>query len=223
MANLFTRKMSLGEIVILIFAVLLFLIFIVYSLGGANGDSYQRAMDMSNMRQLMIGIHAYGIDNLDYGPGLDDKGKILGRSVEGRYRLIVGDGYTTSEVLISPYEDEKTIWTTGVFSSNNYSYAMLQLPDEGVRLSAWRLDAEPEAVWLSGRNAGTDAASGVMSIRTDDPGEWRGPVAWADGHVTTEDDQYVDTKFQSDGTVISDDNLFEAVGDDDAYMIYTGE
>ena len=144
--------------------------------------------------------------------------------VENRYSLIM-EYIGTSDCLISRYEyDEKMPWSSGPVTSDHYSYAMLQLPESGGRLSLWSDQAGKDVVWISGRNTGSNANSQVDSLQTDDPGSWHGPVGWGDGHVTQEEDQYVDTRYTvgSNTPLYKDDNLFKAVSEDDAYMIYTG-
>lgn len=219
------RGLTLVEFIVVV-VVIAIVLFVLLDLTPHrhHRQSALRAVDMSNLRQVAIELVAYGADNGGYPPGLNPLGEIDDASVENRYRLMIESDYLHADSLISRYEDDmKIMWTTGALTNDHYSYAMLQLAEGGMRLTSWHEDAGAEAAWASGRNTGTDAAAGINSLQADEQGTWRGPVAWADGHVTREDDQFVDTRYQSDGPVNMDDNLFEAAGDDDAYMIYEGD
>ena len=224
MANLFTRKLSIIELIVVFVVLALLLVWIsVITSRHPSRATARRVQDLSHLRQISTGVVSYAVDNEDYGPGLDSDGAILNATVRHRYQLMVDPDYLRPDVFVSVYDDEKTIWTTGALSSDHYSYAMLQLTDSRTRLSAWRLDAGPEAVLLSGRNSGADAGTGVESIQSEILGEWRGPVAWGDTHVTAELTHLIDTRYSPKGSVNIDDNLFEAEGMDDSYMIYEGD
>jgi len=173
----------------------------------------------------------YAAGNKDYYPGLNSKGEVLDISVEHRYWELLDNNAFTGEYIISPAET-KNIWTTGQITSDNYSYSMLELdgdigkkPDAG-RGEEWRLGINTQAVIMSDRNSGTDAHSGVQSIypgSSSSLGSWFGAIGRNDGSVAYESTHLVDTQYGKTGPVHIDDNLFEAAGADDAYMIYTGE
>ncbi len=223
MSNSAVRQFTVIEIIGAVIVVLVFGLLLLSAISHGHGGDSRPLRDLVNVKQINIGIFAYATDNNGYRPGIDSDGNLIDPDVENRYSLIVD--YIGSDYLISPYESKKkNLWTSGPVTRDHYSYAMLQLPESGGRLSQWNDQADAIAAWVSGRNTGTDADTQINSLQTNKPGEWHGPVGWADGHVTQEEDQYVDTRYTvgSNTPLNKDDNLFEAVSEDDAYMIYTG-
>lgn len=223
MADHNSRMPTIKEVIVLLVVVIIAVLILLPGLTATRGDPGW-VRDMSDMRQIGVAIYSYAADHKTYGPGLDSEGRVRDGSVENRYRALLEPGYLPySDILISFYDD-KTAWTNGPVHTGQYSYAMLQLPEQGGRLDQWKmLSAAAEAAWLSSRNTSTDAARGVKCLETDTPGDWRGVVVWVDGHATRETTHYLDTRYVPTGPENEADNLFEAAGDDDAYMVYTGE
>lgn len=182
----------------------------------------------TQVRGMTQSLMTYGGSNKGYYPGLNSKGEVIDVSVEHRFWVLLDGNYFSGDYAISPSE-AKMAWTTGTVSSANYSFAMLKLDgDVGKKLTAgrgdeWRATGNPEAVVLSDRNAGSDAHSHVQSIHTTSPGTWHGSVARNNGSASFENTHLQDTRYGKAGPLNIDDNLFEAAGADDAYMIYTGD
>lgn len=194
--------------------------------------------NMNSMRVINQGLFTFADSNNGYFPGLDNRGHIVDVTVENRFWLLLDNNTFTSDHIINRYETEvdwnpgpiKAVWTTGPVTSENYSYAMLKIDGQPGQKSTtgrgqeWRSSQEvnPEAVLLSDRNIGTNTRHGVMSPSSATSKGWDGAVAWGDGSATIERSYRLTTRYGANGQVNYEDNLFEAAGTDDAYMIYTG-
>src|SRR5690606_18902402 len=88
---------------------------------------------------------------------------------ETRYRIMLDGNYFTGEYMISPSET-KTEWTTGVVTTLNFSYAMLQISDgtgsvennllapdaNAGRRAEWSETLNTEAAIMGDRNTGAN-------------------------------------------------------------------
>jgi hypothetical protein len=92
---------------------------------------------------------------------------------------------------------------------------MLQIPEDGQRRAEWHATTNPDAPVLSDRNIGTDGE--YQTIHGGGLG-----VAWNDNHVTFEKQPQLKQTVYGDVTN-TDDNIFVASGNDDAYMIHSGQ
>ncbi len=205
-----------------------------------NRGSWQMK-STTQVRGIVQGMVTYASSRKGRMPGVNSKGYIIedtvkwtglsghGATVEGRFWMMLDANYFTGTYTASPAEN-KTFWRgTGPVSSDNYSYAMLELDGvAGEKLGAgrgdgWKQSLIPQAVVLSDRNTGSDASANIQSIHTSSPGSWRGAVGRGDGSAAFENSHLQDTQYGKTGTLHIDDNLFEADGGDDAYMIYEGD
>ena len=155
--------------------------------------------------------------NGGYYPGLDNTGQVTDATVEGRFLVLLQNGYLSGEYIISPSET-KTAWVSGGLDTSMYSYSMLQIADAAGRQAEWTETNNPDAVVLADR--AIVRPDGIGSIHTEDA-RWRGNVGWNDNHVSFEPDHLVATDY--DGQITANDNLFEPAGGTDAYLIYSGE
>jgi hypothetical protein len=196
--------------------------------GRGHGPGARIMKNATQIRGITQGLVTYGGGNKEYYPGLNSKGEVIDVSVEHRFWVLLDNNSFTGDYIISPFET-KTAWTTGQVSSANYSYAMLQVDGEaGKKLEPgrgdeWRQTINTQAVVLSDRNTGTDAGANIQSVQSPTPGSWIGAVGRNDGSASFESTHLLDTQYGKAGPVNIDDNLFEADGADDAYMIYTGD
>lgn len=186
---------------------------------------------MQNSTQLR-GIHQslviYGNSNKNYFPGLNELGEDDRISVEERFQILMEDGYISPFYAISPLETEMIQeWEEPydpyehklTVTKDSYSYAMLQIPEEGGRRDEWKQTLNSQAIVLSDRNTGTRAKPSSIHVQAGDP--WQGSVLWNDNHVGFEDTDVYETKY-GDGELNEADRLFEAAGTDDALQIHTG-
>lgn len=216
------------ETIVIVAIVLIAAILIMPLLGEIYGPrrNSRIASNTTLVRGITQSVVVYGGGNKEFYPGLDSKGEVVDATVEHRFWLLLNGNYFSGEYLISPAET-KTVWTTGSLDSSQYSYAMLQLnlsegqPKTG-RISEWRQMINSEAIILSDRNTGSDADANVQSIHSVSPGFWHGAVGRNDGSAYFENTHVLDTRYGPKGLINIDDNIFEAIGDDDAYMIHTG-
>jgi hypothetical protein len=124
------------------------------------------------------------------------------------------------EYLISPFDEDKTPWAGGQLTQNNYSFALLNLPESGGRRDEWRKTDNPEAAIASDRAVASD--DGLVSVYPREKGRtsWHGAIVWNDYHVTATRNPVIDTR---DGKISNtNDNLFIATSNNDAAMAYGG-
>ena len=179
----------------------------------------------------LVSIHAalvqYAQTNGGFYPGVDSDGRLADVGVEHRFWELMNNNYIDAEYVMSVTETMLK-WTTGPVTSANYSYAMLELGGDAVsidlagRRAEWNNTFNDEAVVVSDRNTGTDTQANVTSVHVGADEGWLGYVAWNDGRASIQHSHIVRTRYGPTGKSNVDDNLFEAAGDDDAYMIYTG-
>ncbi|MEO0477401.1 MAG: hypothetical protein AAF085_15760 [Planctomycetota bacterium] len=189
---------------------------------------------MQNSTQLR-GIHqgmvTYSQSNQAYFPGLNALGENERIRVEERFQILMEEDYITPDYAISPSETEMiTEWDgwadadSEPVTKSNYSYAMLQVPEQGRRRAEWSQSLNSQAIVLSDRNTGNNVKP--SSIHSETPGSWTGSVLWNDNHVGFEQSDAVETCFgekdEAQSNLIKTDRLFEATGNDDAWLIYTG-
>lgn len=221
------RGFTLLELaVVIVFAVVL-LVILLPIFFGFNPPTSRPAPQIQSSTQLR-GIHQGlviyaqsnkgGPNNPGYYPGLDAQGNPTAITVEERFKILLDANMFTPEYLINPSDTAKTAWQSGPFASGNYSYAALQVPAQGGRHEEWAETISTQAIILSDRNTGTTQQPESVWTSTGEP--WKGTVTRNDGSTYFESTDTFDTKYGSVET--KDDRLFEKVGDDDAYLIDTG-
>ena len=168
------------------------------------------------LRGIHQGLVMYAQGNNDYYPGLNAQGEPIAIRVEQRLKLLLDGDYFSPEYLVSPVERGREPWRSGPFTAEHNSYAMLQVPESGGRHAEWRDTMNTRAAILADRNTGT----------VDDPSSihyrhaWRGHILWNDNHVGFEMSPLQETEYG--GVRNEQDHIFRAEGDDDAYMIHSG-
>lgn len=201
--------------------------------------SHWQDYEQYQIRGIHQGIVTYANSNKNWFVGLDTLGNHLGShdaptgfvpnrykqfgiDIEDRYAILLAGEFFTPGYIVSPYETDPSIseWPeVGPVTDRHYSYAMLQVPEAGPRHDQWRQTLSAGSIVLSDRNTGT--ATQTDSIRYGTPNmTWRGVVLWNDHHTSFETDDVMETHYGS--KPIPNDHLFTASGDDDAYLIHTG-
>ncbi len=193
-------------------------------------------------QEYFAGLDSAGAELVDGGadiPWVD--GATLGElSVEARLALLMGNDFYSADFLISPSErapiasydvteDEAT--PTVAFSDDNYSYAMLQVDTTISRNAEWRNTINSQAPILSDRVIAQTGATFVPGTEADysslhSENNWRGNVAYNDGHVEFETTPLLTLTKMGDVETESDD-LFEdasntAATGEDAVLITNG-
>ncbi|MEX2546131.1 MAG: hypothetical protein WD316_13470 [Phycisphaeraceae bacterium] len=212
------RGMTLTEIVATVAVAMLVLggLVVIFLSALINGGGSRRMQNNTQLRSVHQGLVMYGGGNGAYYPGLDAEGEPVAIDVEDRLKLLLDGDYFSPDYLVNPQDAARTPWESGPFTSDHYSYAVLQVPEAGGRHDEWRETLNTNAIVLSDRNTGTaDAPASVH-----DSEQWRGGVVWNDNHVGFETTHRLDTAYG--GFEHTDDHIFKADGDDDAYLIHSG-
>ena len=183
---------------------------------------------------------AAGDEDLPYYDGVANPA----RNVEARLALMLGNDYYTTDFLISPSEkatgigeygdpDDKTLTD---FDDGNYSYSLLQIDDPAAanpedRLTEWRNTINSQApiasdrvIERTGQVFATGTTTTYASLHSD--ANWKGNVAYNDGHVEFEGNVELNTTKYGDN-ITDDDDLFEdasgaSAAGEDALMIANG-
>ena len=184
---------------------------------GAARNTALRMKSNARVRGICAGLIQYSQGNQDQYPGL---GRVDDLTVEGRYQILLDSQFIAPEYLISPVEAHlKQPAYGGTLTTKNYSFALPQIPESGGRRNQWAATLNFEAPIVSDRNTGTGPGSAARSIHSDT--EWRGSVAYNDNHTNFETNHVLSyTRFGDVKT--TNDDLFAPAGNDDAYMIYSG-
>ena len=212
------RAFTMTELVAVLVVVALLLVVLVAFvvlpiISGQSRGPHPRINALRGIHQAMV---MYGQGNNEYYPGLNSQGERVAIDVEQRLKLLMQDDFFSPDYLVSPAERQMEAWEAGPFTSEHYSYAMLQVPASGGRHAEWRETMNTRAAVIADRNTGT--ADDPSSIHHRD--SWRGYVLWNDNHVGFETTHVHDTNYG--GVDNTADHLFRAAGDDDAYMIHSG-
>jgi len=228
-----SRGFSLVELlVILILAAVLLGLFWLQGFGrrshhGGTWPHHGRPFDNhARLRGIHQNLIVYAHGNNGYYPGFDSSGQEVDLTVEARFQVLLDNQFLTAEYVISPQE-MLTPWTPGTaLTSDNYSYAMLQVAGSAARGEEWRDTINSHAPILTDRNIGPDAHANAQSIWAPAPGQWLGCVAWNDNHVTFEATHIMSETQYGSSPQWRNDNLFlngdAGPAGDDAYMIHSG-
>lgn len=181
------------------------------------------------LRGIHQGLVVYAYTNKDWYPGLDslglynlpdELGTQNGIDVADRNAMLLDGGFVSPEYLIASSETDESIvpWPgEGRVTAAHSSFAMLQVPESGGRHDEWQQTLNSQAIVLSDRNTGTQDQT--ASIHADE--EWFGQVLWNDNHVAYEHEPALETQY-GEGELNEQDDLFSALGRDDALLIHSG-
>ncbi len=226
------NSFNVVHLAVALLCVLLIIAILLPMFGGTRRPA-RRMQNSTQLRGIHQGLVTYSNSNKNYFPGLNEQGEDDRISVKERFQILMQEDYITPDYAISPSETEvMTEWEEPFDSQiedrpvtkQNYSYAMLQIPESGRRRAEWSQTLNSHSILLSDRNTGTTAKP--SSIHSDEHGRWIGSVLWNDNHVAFESSDTFETYYgeidEEQSGLISVDRLFEASGNDDAWMIHTG-
>jgi len=189
---------------------------------GAARRTARKMQGTTQIRGITQAMATSASGNGNYYPGLDSRGNPIDLTVEGRFYMLLDQNAFTGAYIISPSET-KTQWTTGQLTSDNYSYALLDISENNDRRKEWRANINAFAIPISDRNTGaSNNNADVESIFTNTPGQWEGSVAWNDGSAGIEYTHELETQYGNSSGYQSD-NIFEQSAGDDAAMIHSGD
>jgi len=204
---------------------LVILLAVLPSLNRRHTGGHPRINNTTQLRGIHQSMVMYaqsnklpGPNNLGYFPGLNPDGTHGQITVEQRFKLLLDANAFMPEYIISPAESNKTDWQSGPLTTANYSYAMLQIPTQGGRHDEWADTINSQAIVLSDRNTGTTQQPASMWSAPGGP--WKGAVVHNDNSTGFYSTDTFATWYA--GIAHANDKLFEAAGDDDAYLIHSG-
>ncbi len=217
-------------VVIAIIAVLIGLIFPAIGAIKRNAKQTENNVAVRGIIQSMI---TYSESRRSFFPGFDgfqfddNTAKVSGRSAygqnpEARYFVMLDQNYTTADAIISPAE-EKDQWVRDEVSTDNYSFAMLDLASNPVSVTAldsanayrreeWRNQQNPLAPLVTDRLAvrGTilptaGAPTTYLSIHDgSEEGKWIGSIGYGDLSVDFEKTTEIETRFADQRNEVDD-------------------
>jgi type II secretory pathway pseudopilin PulG len=204
-------------------SIIALLIGILLPVLGAARRNARGTQNSVQVRPIHQGLILYSQGNGGWFPGLDALGKPVNLDAPSRMALLIEGNYFTAGYLINPAETNNSIqrWDgKSPITANHWSYAALQAPAEGGRSKEWRNTSNPRALVLGDRAIGATDDANITSIWTIKPGDWRGSVVFNDNSTQFLSTHRVDVDY--DGTATKDDNIFEKLGNDDAYVVHEG-
>lgn len=201
----------------------------------------------TQLRGIHQGLILYSQGNSGYYAGLDKSGLLapaIAPSPQTPYvaaqklgplamATLLNGNYFVPAYMVNPQETNpniKTLDSTGIVTSANYSYAISKAGDPDAdkgRVAEWRDNTNTQAAVLSDRVLKSGAEPGAQeavpaaqqrSTWTQTDGDWRGSVVFGDNSTsflttsTLPKSKYADTLHEQD-------NLFEDAGADDAFQV----
>jgi len=233
-----SKGFTLIELLVVISIIALLIGILLPALGAARRAARQMK-STTQVRGIVQGLFTYAGGNKERMPGTTSKGFIIedtnedfagnemdwhGATVEGRFYLMLDENAFVGEYAISPSET-KTAWTTKEISTDNYSFALLNIHDTSTvsndttranqsgRSREWKQSVNTQAVLIADRARISGGSIGgnyeeIYSIHTtEDDEKWAGSVGRGDGSASFENEDAQDTKYGS-GPTIEDDRMF---------------
>ncbi|MEM6552861.1 MAG: hypothetical protein AAF750_12145 [Planctomycetota bacterium] len=188
----------------------------------------RRYFNTKNLNAIHNGFNQHALNNKGYYPGLDASGTVVHSTLSEQFAVTLNAGLFEPDTLISPVDThhEEAVRTGEGYevTSENHSYAGLSLTEPGGRRDAWSSTGSAEEIVLADRNTGFDSYYAESVWVGEGQGYWRGSVVRNDGSVEFETTHILSTSYakreSKQSWVWENDNLFEAVGPHDAWLVH---
>jgi type II secretory pathway pseudopilin PulG len=167
-----------------------------------------------NSLQVSSIVKALSIYASEHGhgfSGVDADGDVTDADPAARLFALVSSSSDPLDpkLLVNRVDSVTTVWDgVSPFTSANYSYALLDISEPGLRRKRWINEMNASTPLVSDRNTATD---GKSTASVWNPTSWEGSIGWGDGHVRYERSPVQDTSMGLG------DHLF-AGGPDDAWL-----
>lgn len=160
----------------------------------------------AQLRSIHQALLIYGVDNGGFLPGLSADGTLLTNDPAARYEMLLEGQYLGNDDLLSPLDADESV---------DYSYAILDIASPGLRRGAWTTEPLPDAPVLAerpGRKPWLGAWAGWVMYHRATLGPFSEPMRYAES-------PRVAASYAVSGPITGEDELFQAEGADDAYLI----
>jgi len=211
---------TLIELLVVISIIALLIGILLPVLASARNAALQ-GKNTTRVRGIQQGCHQYSQSNNGKYPGLDNDESTYADyyNASRRFQLLLDGNFVTADYLVSPVEQQKqpnSQLAASPTPTDHFSYVMLKIGPRDIsggiwhfgRRAEWSSNVNSQAVMIYDRNTATGTGSDARSIHSDR--DWRGSVAFGDGHAQFESDNVLDkeTSYSAHTNAQGTDDLF---------------
>jgi prepilin-type N-terminal cleavage/methylation domain-containing protein len=213
------KAFTLIELLVVISIIALLIGILLPTLGAARKTAL-RMKSNARVRGIHGALIQYSQGNNDKYAGLgsdmttysaNDEWALTGR----RFQILLDGSFFTSEYIVSPVEASKIPRSQNI-TTRNFSYALLRMAHAGGRQNEWAATLNSEAAIAMDRNTtqeddfNTKSKAGTKARSIHSDNDWRGSVAYNDGHTIFETNNKLqkETKYGNVTVPEGKDDLF---------------